>query len=50
MKADSRYGQLTAVSDGAVWTNTKALGPGGGNDYFERGCCARIWSSPTCSR
>ncbi|AXE23452.1 ABC transporter substrate-binding protein [Streptomyces globosus] len=37
VKADSRYGQLKAVSDGAVWTNTKALGPGGGNDYFERG-------------
>ncbi|MCX5377393.1 ABC transporter substrate-binding protein [Streptomyces sp. NBC_00091] len=37
VKADSRYGQLKAVSGGAVWTNTKALGPGGGNDYFERG-------------
>ncbi len=37
VKADSRYGQLKALSDGAVWTNTKALGPGGGNDYFERG-------------
>ncbi|MEU2490157.1 ABC transporter substrate-binding protein [Streptomyces sp. NPDC007883] len=37
VKADGRYRQLKAVSDGAVWTNTKALGPGGGNDYFERG-------------
>ncbi|WP_128977755.1 ABC transporter substrate-binding protein [Streptomyces roseicoloratus] len=37
VKADSRYGQLKAVSGGAVWTNQKALGPGGGNDYFERG-------------
>ncbi|MEV4916235.1 ABC transporter substrate-binding protein [Streptomyces tirandamycinicus] len=37
VKADSRYGQLKALSGGAVWTNTKALGPGGGNDYYERG-------------
>ncbi|MCH0540870.1 ABC transporter substrate-binding protein [Streptomyces sp. MUM 203J] len=37
VKADSRYGQLKAATGGAVWTNTKALGPGGGNDYFERG-------------
>ncbi|MFG3407570.1 ABC transporter substrate-binding protein [Streptomyces sp. NPDC048142] len=37
VKADSRYGQLEALSDGAVWSNTKALGPNGGNDYFERG-------------
>ncbi|PCG82948.1 ABC transporter substrate-binding protein [Streptomyces sp. WZ.A104] len=37
VKADSRYGQLKALSGGAVWTNTKALGPSGGNDYFERG-------------
>ncbi|WP_254792695.1 ABC transporter substrate-binding protein [Streptomyces sp. CC77] len=37
VKADSRYGRLKALSAGAVWTNTKALGPGGGNDYFERG-------------
>lgn len=37
VKADNRYGQLKAVPGGAVWTNTKALGPGGGNDYFERG-------------
>jgi iron complex transport system substrate-binding protein len=37
IKADSRYGQLKATSAGAVWTNTKALGPGGGNDYYERG-------------
>ncbi|MGW7428171.1 ABC transporter substrate-binding protein [Streptomyces sp. NPDC054861] len=37
VKADSRYGQLKALTGGAVWTNTKAVGPGGGNDYFERG-------------
>ncbi|MFJ8077581.1 ABC transporter substrate-binding protein [Streptomyces sp. NPDC096176] len=37
VKADSRYGELKAVTSGAVWTNQKALGPGGGNDYFERG-------------
>ncbi|MEU3049326.1 ABC transporter substrate-binding protein [Streptomyces sp. NPDC006984] len=37
VKADNRYGQLKALSGGVVWTNTKALGPGGGNDYFERG-------------
>ncbi|MFI8517629.1 ABC transporter substrate-binding protein [Streptomyces sp. NPDC085481] len=37
VKADNRYGQLKALTGGAVWTNTKALGPGGGNDYFERG-------------
>ncbi|MFB9515737.1 ABC transporter substrate-binding protein [Streptomyces purpureus] len=37
VKADSRYGQLKALSGGAVWTNHKALGPGGGNDYYERG-------------
>ncbi|WP_240528171.1 ABC transporter substrate-binding protein [Streptomyces amritsarensis] len=37
VQADSRYGQLKALTGGAVWTNTKALGPGGGNDYFERG-------------
>ncbi|MGW7298457.1 ABC transporter substrate-binding protein [Streptomyces sp. NPDC054829] len=36
-KADPRYGKLKAVSDGEVWTNTKALGPGGGNEYYERG-------------
>ncbi len=37
VKADDRYAELKALSGGAVWTNTKALGPGGGNDYFERG-------------
>ncbi|MBT2451400.1 ABC transporter substrate-binding protein [Streptomyces sp. ISL-43] len=37
VKADRRYGELKAVSAGEVWTNTKALGPEGGNDYFERG-------------
>ncbi|WP_240134492.1 ABC transporter substrate-binding protein [Streptomyces sp. MUM 178J] len=37
VKADRRYGELAAVKDGEIWTNTKALGPEGGNDYFERG-------------
>lgn len=37
VKADRRYGELKAASGGEVWTNTKALGPEGGNDYFERG-------------
>ncbi|MEU9251990.1 ABC transporter substrate-binding protein [Streptomyces sp. NPDC048270] len=37
VKADRRYGELKAVTGGEVWTNTKALGPEGGNDYFERG-------------
>ena len=35
--ADSRYGQLAAVRDGQVWSATKTIGPGGGNDYWERG-------------
>lgn len=34
---DSRYGELAAVRDGQVWTNTLTVGPGGGNDYWERG-------------
>ncbi|MFI9629568.1 ABC transporter substrate-binding protein [Streptomyces sp. NPDC052042] len=37
VKADSRYGRLKAMDSDGVWTNTKALGAGGGNDYFERG-------------
>ncbi|WP_308378067.1 ABC transporter substrate-binding protein [Streptomyces sp. ISL-98] len=37
VKADRRYGKLNAVTAGKVWTNTKALGPGGGNDFYERG-------------
>lgn len=35
--ADSRYGELAAIGTGQVWSPTKALGPGGGNDYWERG-------------
>lgn len=34
---DPRYGELAAVRDGQVWSATKAVGPGGGNDYWERG-------------
>lgn len=34
---DSRYGDLTAVRSGQVWSATKAIGPGGGNLYWERG-------------
>ncbi|MFD7666060.1 ABC transporter substrate-binding protein [Streptomyces sp. NPDC059788] len=35
--AHSGFGRLAAVTDGEVWTNTKALGPGGGNDFYQRG-------------
>lgn len=34
---DSRYGELTALQTGHVWSATKALSPGGGNLYWERG-------------
>lgn len=34
---DNRYGELTAVRDGRVWSATKAIAPTGGNDYWERG-------------
>jgi iron complex transport system substrate-binding protein len=34
---DSRYGELTAVRSGQVWSATNAIGPGGGNLYWERG-------------
>lgn len=36
-KDDPRYGQLSAVKDGQVWSATKVIGPGGGNDFYERG-------------
>ncbi|ADG90186.1 ABC transporter substrate-binding protein [Thermobispora bispora] len=36
-QADPRYAKLTAVQDGNVWSANKVLGPGGGNDYYERG-------------
>lgn len=32
-----QYGELTAVREGAVWNASKAIGPSGGNDYWERG-------------
>jgi len=34
---DERYGSLAAVGAGQVWNANKALGPNGGNDYYERG-------------
>jgi iron complex transport system substrate-binding protein len=34
---DNRYGELAAVRSGQVWSATKAIGPQGGNDYWERG-------------
>jgi iron complex transport system substrate-binding protein len=37
MAADNRYGELAAVRNGQVWSATKTMGPGGGNDYWERG-------------
>ena len=37
LAADNRYGKLAAVRNGQVWSATKAIGPGGGNDYWERG-------------
>ncbi|ATW50524.1 ABC transporter substrate-binding protein [Streptomyces peucetius subsp. caesius ATCC 27952] len=37
VEADRRYGTLAAVKTGEVWSNTKALGPEGGNDFYERG-------------
>jgi iron complex transport system substrate-binding protein len=37
LAADNRYGELAAVRTGQVWSATKTIGPGGGNDYWERG-------------
>ncbi|WP_129977522.1 ABC transporter substrate-binding protein [Rhodococcus sp. Q1] len=34
---DERYGSLTAAAAGRVWNANKALGPNGGNDFYERG-------------
>lgn len=34
---DSRYGELSAVRTGQVWSATKAVTPDGGNLYWERG-------------
>jgi len=36
-KADTRYAKFTAFKTGDVWAANKALGPGGGNDLYERG-------------
>lgn len=37
LAADPRYGELAAMRDGRVWTANRAIGPGGGNDFYERG-------------
>jgi cobalamin transport system substrate-binding protein len=37
LAADSRYGAFAAVLNGQVWSPTKLIAPGGGNDYWERG-------------
>lgn len=37
LAAEPQYGELAAVRDGQVWNANKATGPGGGNDYWERG-------------
>lgn len=37
LASDPRYGELTAMKSGQVWSANKVLGPGGGNDYYERG-------------
>ncbi|MFI0976102.1 ABC transporter substrate-binding protein [Streptomyces sp. NPDC021093] len=37
VRADPRHARLTAVSSGEVWSNTKSLGPDGGNDFYESG-------------
>lgn len=34
---EPKYGELAAVRGGRVWNANRALGPGGGNDYWERG-------------
>ncbi|MCL2534810.1 MAG: ABC transporter substrate-binding protein [Nocardiaceae bacterium] len=34
---DQRYGQLTAVKDGQVWSGTKDMGPTGGNNFYQLG-------------
>lgn len=37
LSQDSRYGELTAVRDGQVWSATKAVDRDGRNSYWERG-------------
>lgn len=34
---DPRYAEFAAFQNGAVWSNNARIGPGGGNDYWERG-------------
>lgn len=36
-KADPRYAEFAAFKSGKVWSMNKVLGPGGGNDFYERG-------------
>lgn len=36
-KADPRYAEFAAFKNDRVWSNNLAVGPGGGNDYWERG-------------
>ncbi|RBQ16913.1 ABC transporter substrate-binding protein [Spongiactinospora rosea] len=36
-KADPRYAKFDAFASGQVWSSNKSLGPGGGNDFYERG-------------
>lgn len=37
LRDDPRYAQLAATRTGQVWSATKVIGPGGGNDFYERG-------------
>ena len=37
LAADPRYAELAAVKNDRIWSNNLAIGPGGGNDYWERG-------------
>ncbi|SDG99265.1 iron complex transport system substrate-binding protein [Sinosporangium album] len=36
-KSDARYAKFDAFESGDVWSANKVMGPGGGNDYWERG-------------
>ncbi|AWS43862.1 ABC transporter substrate-binding protein [Streptosporangium sp. 'caverna'] len=36
-KTDARYAKFGAFESGNLWSANKALGPGGGNDFYERG-------------
>jgi len=36
-KADPRYAKFGAFESGSVWSANRTLGPGGGNDFYERG-------------